>query len=221
LLAPGSHFLSIPYTEGLFAALLAAALLAIARNELWLTAGFGALASATRSAGVVVFVCLACEAWKLRRESRAAIRASLAAVSSLAGLIGFAWFCYRTSGDPIAFVHNQSRMGRNFSLVGPLQAVFRFDVDPDYYLFTAAVVIALVAMWRTVRGVELVAAVFLVALPLFTGSLKAMIRYQTVNVGLAVGVAAALPRAMRATLIGCAVLLVLETVLFGKGIGHF
>jgi hypothetical protein len=80
----------------------------------------------------------------------------------------------------------------------------RFDVDPDYYLVTAAAMLA----------------AFLLALPLFTGTMKAMIRYQGVNLGLVAGVPRVAPRAMRTVLIGCGILLVVETVLSGKGIGH-
>jgi hypothetical protein len=50
--------------------------------------------------------------------------------------------------------------------------------------------------------------------------MKAMIRYQAVNLGLVAGVPRVAPRAMRVVLIGCGILLVVETVLFGKGIGH-
>jgi Gpi18-like mannosyltransferase len=93
LFAPGSHFLSLPYPEGLFCALLAGALLAIVVNRPWVAAGLGALASATRSAGVVVCVALLHQTWVCRREPRAAVRNALAALCSLAGLAAFAIFC--------------------------------------------------------------------------------------------------------------------------------
>jgi hypothetical protein len=50
--------------------------------------------------------------------------------------------------------------------------------------------------------------------------MKAMIRYQTVNVGLVAGVPRVAPRAVGAVLGGCGILLVVESVLFGMGIGH-
>src|SRR5438067_7512577 len=222
LFAPGSHFLSMPYPEGLFAALLAGALLALLTNRPWLAAILGALASAARSAGVVVFVCLTYRAWETRRRDRAeATRALIAAVCSLGGVATFSLFCYRAYGDPLAFAHIQARSNRPFSLFGPVKAVLRFELDSDYYLVTVAAVIAVVALWRTIRGLESVAATFLLALPLFTGTMKAMIRFQSVNLGLLAGVPAAAPRAMRAVLVGCGLLLVLETVLFGSGIGHY
>ena len=220
LLAPGSHFLSLPYPEGLFAVLLAGALLAIFANRPWVAALLGALASATRSAGVVVFVALLYEAWVRRRDAGAALRVAAAAICSLGGAAAFAVFCSRAYGDPLLFVHTQALFGRTLSVVGPIKALLRFDVDPDYYLVTAACVVAVVVMWRTIRGVESVVAAFLLALPLFTGTMKAMIRYQTVNLGLVAGIPRVAPRAMRVVLIGCGILLVVETALFGMGIGH-
>jgi hypothetical protein len=50
--------------------------------------------------------------------------------------------------------------------------------------------------------------------------MKAMIRYQTVNLGLVAGVPRIAPRGMRAVLVGCGILLVVETMLSGMGIGH-
>jgi hypothetical protein len=49
--------------------------------------------------------------------------------------------------------------------------------------------------------------------------MKAMIRYQTVNLGLVAGVPR-IARGMRALLVGCGILLVVETMLSGMGIGH-
>ena len=220
LFAPGSHFLSLPYPEGLFCALLAGAVLAMLAERPWVAAVLGALASATRSAGVVVCVALLWQAWMRRRERGALVSNVAAAVGSLSGLAAFAVFCSRQYGDALLFVHTQARLGRAFSVIGPVKALLRFDVDPDYYLVTAAALVALVALWRKVRGVESVVAGFLLALPLFTGTMKAMIRYQTVNVGLVAGVPRVVPRAVGAVLAGCGILLVVETVLFGMGIGH-
>jgi len=64
LVAPGSHFLSLPYPESMFAAFLAAALLSLRKEEIGQAAVYGALASMTRSAGVVVAACLLYVAWQ-------------------------------------------------------------------------------------------------------------------------------------------------------------
>jgi len=186
----------------------------------WVAAGLGALASATRSACVVVFVALVWQAWMRRRERGALVGNAAAALCSLSGLAAFAVFCFREYGDPLLFVHTQARFGRAFSLIGPVKALLRFDVDPDYYLVTAAALVAVVALWRRLRGVEPVVAGFLLALPLFTGTMKAMIRYQTVNVGLVAGVPRVAPRVVGGVVAGCGILLIVETVLFGMGIGH-
>jgi len=60
----GPHFLSLPYPESMFAAFLAAALLSLRKEEIGQAAVYGALASMTRSAGVVVAACLLYVAWQ-------------------------------------------------------------------------------------------------------------------------------------------------------------
>lgn len=72
---PGSMWLTAVYSEGLFLLLSAGALLA-ARQRAWLMAGLlGALASSTRSAGVVLIVPLAVMAWSQYRAQRARTQA--------------------------------------------------------------------------------------------------------------------------------------------------
>lgn len=69
---PGSLWLSAVYTEGLFLLLSAACVLA-ARDRRWIVAGaLGALAAATRSAGIILVVPILVTAWEAWREGRSA-----------------------------------------------------------------------------------------------------------------------------------------------------
>jgi len=224
LLAPGSHFLSLPYPEAMFVTFLSAAMLAIRTDRLSLAGLAGAFAGATRSAGVVVFVILLYVAWTKRASLRDAARAAAAAVVSLAGVAGFAMFCARRYGDALAFVHIQSRYlnDRSVKLLGPLKAIFAFNVDPDYYLVTFVALIICVQMVRRSAVVDTLTAWFLLLLPMWTGTLKAMIRYQSANVGLLLG-AATMKRSgyFAALCVGSLALLIVEAVLFGMGVGHY
>jgi len=223
-IAPGSHFLSFPYPESMFVAFIAAALLALRRDKLWVAAALGALACATRSAGVVVTLCLLYVAWQGGQSRARSFSAICAAAMTLSSLALFAAFCSRKYGDPLAFVHIQSLYlnDRSIKLFGPIQALFAFNVDPDYYLVTIAAIIICIRMVGRTTVLDTVSAWFLILLPMWTGTLKAMIRYQSANVGLILGTArTSCRKAFLALCICSAALLILETALFGMGIGHY
>jgi hypothetical protein len=67
-----------------------------------------------------------------------------------------------------------------------------------------------------------VTAAFLVLLPMSTGTLQAMIRYQAANVPLICGVPL-LAHGRRFSIVAgaCCALMCFEAFLYGKGIGHF
>src|SRR5439155_23887075 len=69
--SPMSFFFSAVYSESLFLALSAGALLAARRGRWWWAGALGALAAATRSAGVVLLVPLVLLAWSARPRPRA------------------------------------------------------------------------------------------------------------------------------------------------------
>src|SRR5262249_38135052 len=146
-------------------------------------------------------------------------RALLAAALSLSGLAAFMAWCWRVQGDAFAFVHMQALHNRHLTLLGPLRAFAAFDTDPDYYLVTIASLAAVVWMVRRTPAWAWVTAAFLTWLPLATGTLNAMIRYQAANVPLLCGVPGmARGRRFRWLVAGCVVLMAFEAFLFGKGI---
>jgi len=217
LASPGAHFFSYPYTEALFAALLAAALLSLRSQRFLLAALPGAAASATRSPGVAAAVALLAQAW----ESRSG-RALAASALSLGGLVAFMIWCQIAQGDAFAFLRMQALHNRHLSLLGPVKAFLAFDTDPDYYVVTIAALYVAARMVRRTPAWAWVTAAFLLLLPLFTGTLNAMIRYVAADVPLLCGVPL-LVRGRRfwCVLIACAALMAFEAFLFGKGIGHY
>lgn len=216
LAAPGSHFLSYAYPEALFVVLLATALLCIARDQPGLAAACGALASATRSAGVVVALALAVRAIT-GNTGRA--RWLCAAACSLLGLAAFALFCHHRYGDALAFAHVQASYDRALTLAGPVRALLRFNVDPDYYLATFLALAICLAMLRARERAWLTAsAIFLLWLPMATGTLKAMIRYQSASLPLLWGARSRLVRLVPWLSLSW---MAFEAFLFGQGIGHY
>lgn len=132
---PGSMWLTAVYSEGLFLMLSVGCLLAARQRVWWLAAVLGALASSTRSAGVVLMVPLALIAWDQywrrpqpddprdevpRRVDR---RALLAVAAVPLGLIAFV-VQLRRDGHPwtVSF-DQQAEWGREN--VGPFSGVIR------------------------------------------------------------------------------------------------
>ncbi len=221
LASPGAHFFTYPYSEALFAAALAAALLAL-RSEKFLAAGLaGAAASATRSPGVAAAVALFAQAATSVRTS-VRVRAILAGLLALGGIGAFMVWCHVAQGDALAFVHLQAFHKRKLSLLGPLRAFLAFDCDPDYYLISIVSLYAAARMIRRTPAWLWASAAFLVLLPMSTGTLQAMIRYQSANVPLVCGVPGlARGRWFWRLTLACLVLMLFEAFLYGKGIGHY
>lgn len=213
LCTPGSHFFTYPYSEALFAAALAACLLLL-KHEKYLPAGLaGAVASATRSPGVAAAVAL---------FATFKPRAWLGGAVALCGIGAFMWWCHVAQGDALAFVHLQAFHGRKLSLLGPFKAFLAFDQDPDYYAISILSLYVAARLVRRTPAWQWVTAAFLVLLPISTGTLAAMIRYQAANVPLVAGV----PLLWRGRTFwwiagGCCALMAFEAFLFGKGIGHY
>src|SRR4051812_27098822 len=112
---PGALWFGAPYSESLFLLLSVGAIYA-ARTDHWAWAGVcAALASGTRSAGIVLLVPLAMIAW--RRRDRAAVWLALAP----AGLAAYSGYLAATQGDAFAYLHLQDTWFRSFA--GPFGAI--------------------------------------------------------------------------------------------------
>ena len=161
-------------------------------------------------------------AWEHRRDPRAAAIRIVAALATLSGVAAFALFCHFRFHDALAFAHIQNFYGRPITLLGPFLALVRFTVDPDYFLITFAAIAVSVLMIKRTPLWTTISSWFLVLLPMSTGTLRAMIRYQTANVPLLVGAARILRgRVFVIVLWGCLALMAFEAFLFGRGIGHY
>jgi hypothetical protein len=134
---PTSYFFSIPLPEALFL-LLTVASFYFAKSERWWIAGvFGALASATRSTGVLLFPALAVLYWEMYRPLRFKDlrKDSLALLLVPTGLISFMIYLKMTTGNALAFKGAMAAWGR--------QAGFFFTPLIDYLTHPAV----LVAHW--------------------------------------------------------------------------
>lgn len=123
-LFPGSLFLTAVYSEALFVALSAGALLA-ARTRTWAIAGvLGALAAATRSAGLVLALPLALLWWDAHREGRGDGARGLLLSAGLVpyGLIAFCLFLELDGGSARAPFEAQETWFRAFA--GPFVGVW-------------------------------------------------------------------------------------------------
>jgi len=103
-------------------------------------------------------------------------------------MIAFMAWCRERYGDALAFVHIQGHHRRELSLLGPVKAFLAFDQDPDYYLVAIACLFVAVKMIRRTPAWTWITAWFLLLLPIATGTLQALIRYQAVNLPLLCGV---------------------------------
>jgi hypothetical protein len=158
---PTVFFFLAPYSESLFL-LLAVSSLAAARRGRWALAGIaGALASATRSVGILLPLPLGVEAiqrWRERREGL--IGPLLWSAVAILGTALYLVFWWRKSGDWLAPLHQQATWQREARLpwetiASGTREAFRWPgVYPGgYHLLDWIVVVpALVAaVWVTVR----------------------------------------------------------------------
>jgi hypothetical protein len=185
LLFPTSFFLSAVYADSLFLALSLGAMLS-ARRDRWLLAGvLGGLAALTRPYGFVVAIPIAVEAALRWREGERSWRpiAGLAIIPVALGA-WMAWLAWHF-GDPLAFVHAQS--GWHRSLSGPWEGFFRTLSGPltinrlphsAIDLVAAVLTLGLVAAgWKLLRPSYALFLTALVLLPLSTGSLGSLMRF--------------------------------------------
>ncbi|MEA2441287.1 MAG: hypothetical protein QOH76_2711 [Thermoleophilaceae bacterium] len=116
-LFPGALWLGAPYSESLFL-LLSVAVFWFARTDRWAFAGICAgLASATRSAGIVLVVPLVILWWQSGRRPRDLAWVALAP----AGLAAYSLYLALANGDGFAYLHLQEVWFRSFA--GPFGAV--------------------------------------------------------------------------------------------------
>jgi hypothetical protein len=118
---PGALWLGAPYSESLFLLLSVGAFYA-ARTGRWAWAGMAAgLASATRSAGIVLMVPLVLLWWTQRAPGRRRKRDLAWIALAPAGIAAYTIYLALAVGDGFAYLHLQQVWFRSFA--GPLGAV--------------------------------------------------------------------------------------------------
>ncbi len=123
LVYPASLFLSAVYAESLHLMLSLATFERARRGRFAAAAACAFLAGITRPAGVLLAIPLAVE-WWARRRNRAVRWGWIAPIAPAAGIGAYMMFCWRTFGDPLAFLHRQERWRGAMS--GPWRAFTRW-----------------------------------------------------------------------------------------------
>lgn len=173
LLFPTSFVFSGVLSEGLYLLLLVSSVYAARRGQ-WLAAGIlGGLLSLTRSAGVLVLFPLAYEYYlAVRGGARARTRDALALLLIPCGVLLFAAYLYHLTGDPLAYVHSQTRWNNAFRSAGPPAA----GVDPAIVarlavvaMFVLGAFVYLVMSRRALRVSYWLVGIYTVLLPVVVG----------------------------------------------------
>jgi hypothetical protein len=165
---PTAFYFFAAYNETLFLLFCLGSFLAMRRQHWWLAGLLGLLASVTRSAGLFLVVPYLIEVW-VTRESIAALRQNivrriLPVVLIPIGTAAYALYCWKISGNPIAFAAVQSHWGRHttWPWVGIWNAVvdlIGFDGFGSFnevhilldLIATIGFIILLILGWRKLR----------------------------------------------------------------------
>jgi hypothetical protein len=189
LIFPTSFFLSAVYAESLFLVLALGAIYA-ARRERWLFAGLlGAGAALTRPFGVIVAVPLAVELlmqWRDRGRPRWLAFPAIAVIPAALGI--YMVFLQRMYGDPLKFLHVQDGWHRH--MMFPWDTFGQFFSKPltlnsgehafiDFG-FAVLAIVSVVLAWRMLRPSYAAFLTVLVLVPLSSGSLTSLGRFDLV-----------------------------------------
>jgi hypothetical protein len=146
---PASGVLNLPYSEGLFIAATAIALLALHRQRWWIAGIAGAVATATRPTGLAVIVAaLIAAGLEFRRSKR--VLPFIAPLLAACGAGAFVLYGWRETGDPLIWLHSEALWHQRLNLDSTLPAQWARD-------FSVGGVYA----WRA--GVQLLGLAFLIA----------------------------------------------------------
>ncbi len=192
---PASFFFISVYTEGLFF-LLSILTVLCTRDKKWLFAGlFGALAGATRLVGIFLFIYMVIE-YIHYYGKRLRLIPIIGVFLVPLGLMGYMWFLYGRTGDPLAFMNVQSAFGAqrsNFPVVLLPQVLWRYgrilftaymQPTPISYMVTIAELVvtisAFAVLWFRRKSISLSLTVFsfcVLVVPTMTGTFSSMTRY--------------------------------------------
>ncbi len=184
LLFPTAFFLLMIYSESLFLFLtLITFYLARKQKFGWATIA-AILASLTRPFGVATIIGLLIE-WKLSKNK------SWWPLLSPIGLVGYCFYLWQTTGNPLVFLDAQNNWQRQLSVDG----LFFFQYLPDLfkgcsfntllmwmnYLLLLLSVGILIRSYRKIRTSYFFYSVVVIVMPLVTGSLMSLSRLLLIN----------------------------------------
>ncbi len=187
-ITPMAYVFSMEYPESLLLALMILAVLS-ALDGRWLSASvFAALAVLTRPEGLLLTIPLAAIAWRSRREIDPASRGQAvgAVLAGPVALLAFLLYLKWAVGDAFAWNKAEAFWGRSFRITGPITAIEHVPrlvgsyplLVRDAVLLVAYAALVVVAARRTRLPREwIVAAAFVLALPLFSGTVESEGRF--------------------------------------------
>ena len=116
---PTALFFFAPYNESLFLLLTAGTFLAFRRQKWWLAGLLGLFAALTRSSGILLVVPYMYELWLVRENIFSSIKNSVFGLLPVLliplGTAFYCLYCWRVSGNPLAFAAVQIHWARQFS----------------------------------------------------------------------------------------------------------
>jgi len=189
---PTAIFFSAVYTESLFFALTVASFYYI-RERKWLLAGvIGALASATRVEGILLFVPFAMEWWSAHRNGESFSWRSLLGICLVpGGLLAYMAYLWVLVGDPLYFSHVQWHWNRHLappwvSVLNGIHLVTHAHLQQTVayqsieLVFTAFMLVMLVLGFKALRPSYWIYMLLSTVVPLSTSSLMSMPRFALV-----------------------------------------
>jgi hypothetical protein len=154
---PFSFFLVAPYNESVFLLFTLASLYCMRKGYWWTAAMWGALASGTRQAGVLLALAFAYEYLRQRNWNPRLIRADvLAALFIPTGMVAFMIYSWQAFGDALKFVHVQVVWGREPTVPwqGMVRAVEEIQkASVDGYIFQPTVVQNVIDLSAALLGI--------------------------------------------------------------------
>ena len=193
---PVSYFFSVPLTEALFLMLTVASFYAAKKENWWAAGAIGALASATRVNGVLLFPALLVLSWQMYRSLH--IKKIIGLILVPVGLWAYMLYSWWACGDPLAFRHAVAHWGRKTDFL--LTAFFKYLIHPHtilepwnfHLLNAAAALLCFVCVYFLVRRREWALAAYgflAMFLPLSSGLLQSQDRYALVVFPMYMGLA--------------------------------
>jgi len=180
-LFPMAFVFSAFYTESLFLFLVLASLYC-ARRERWLLCGAcGLLAALTRPTGVLLVLPALIEYLSARGFEWRRVRLNILCLLLMPlGTCLFCAFCYRLTGDFLAFSHVEAAWGRHWGNPGTVvwSSLTTSDLNGHFWgWFTLIFLLVVVCGVRRVRMSYWLWALAMIVAPLATGTVMSMPRY--------------------------------------------